>query len=69
MVVGHLGGHYQPHIRDEGSRIVEAMQEAVPRTAFDDIPDTTPLSGSPCENAPCRTANLRFDYAERPRSE
>jgi N-acyl-D-amino-acid deacylase len=28
-VVGGLGGHYQSHIRDEGSRIVEAVQEAI----------------------------------------
>ena len=26
---GRLGGHYQSHIRDEGGRIVEAVQEAI----------------------------------------
>src|SRR5262249_15624832 len=28
-VVGRLGGHYQSHIRDEGGRIAEAVQEAI----------------------------------------
>jgi len=28
-VVGRLGGHYQSHIRDEGGRIIEAVQEAI----------------------------------------
>ena len=28
-IVGRLGGHYQSHIRDEGNRVVEAVQEAI----------------------------------------
>lgn len=28
-MVGRLGGHYQSHIRDEGGRIVQAVQEAI----------------------------------------
>jgi N-acyl-D-aspartate/D-glutamate deacylase len=28
-VAGRLGGHYQSHIRDEGGRLVEAVQEAI----------------------------------------
>jgi dihydroorotase/N-acyl-D-amino-acid deacylase len=28
-VAGRLGGHYQSHIRDEGSRVVEAVREAI----------------------------------------
>ena len=28
-IAGRLGGHYQSHIRDEGSRIVPAVQEAI----------------------------------------
>lgn len=28
-VAGRFGGHYQSHIRDEGNRVVEAVQEAI----------------------------------------